>query len=92
MLFAAPFNGYLNLVTLFISYYYWPMQIIASAILIVPFLSQIIGIMMGQDNIPGFRTILGLFVIATGSFISSYGSRLKAINQVRTWLSCFLQS
>ena len=82
ILFAAPFNGYLNLVTLFISYYYWPMQIIASTILIVPFASQIVGIVMGQDNIPGFRTILGLFIIASGSFISSYGARLKAIQQV----------
>ena len=50
ILFADPFNGYLNLVTLFVSYYYWPMQIIASTILIVPFASQIVGIVMSKTT------------------------------------------
>ena len=58
------------------------MEIIAGAILTQPFFSQIAGVLMGQDRIPGFRTILGLGIITVATFATSYGARLKAIEEV----------
>ena len=79
---VAPIFGVANNLWFYISYYFWPMEIIAGAILTQPFFSQIAGVLMGQDRIPGFRTILGLGIITVATFATSYGARLKAIEEV----------
>lgn len=58
------------------------MQIIAGAILMQPFMSQIAGVAFGQDKIPGFRTVFGLGIITIATLVSSYGARLKATEEV----------
>ena len=58
------------------------MEIIAGAVLTQPLISQVAGVIMGQDKIPGFRTIFGLAVITCATFATSYGARLKAIEEV----------
>jgi hypothetical protein len=80
---VAPFNGMVCNVCFYVSYYFWPMEIIAGAILTEPFISQVVGVMMGQDKVPGFRTIFGLTIITFGTLISSYGSRVKAVETVQ---------
>lgn len=62
------------------SYYYWPMQIVAGSMLIEPFLAQIAGIMLGQDEIPGVKTLIGCIVISLGFVISGFGTRYKTMN------------
>lgn len=79
---VAPFNGMTCNIAFYVSYYYFPMEIIAGAILTEPFISQAVGVLMGQDKIPGFRTIFGLTIITIGCLIASYGTRVKAIEQV----------
>lgn len=79
---VAPVFGIVNNLCFYISYYYWPMEIIAGAVLTQPFFSQIAGVVMGQDRIPGVRTILGLAIITFATFATSYGARLKAIEEV----------
>jgi len=82
LLIVGPFTGILGNVGLYASYNYFPMEIIASVILLQPFLSQVAGVLLGQDNIPGFRTVFGLIVITFGFMTASYGTRLKAFEEV----------
>ena len=62
------------------------MEIIAGAILTEPFISQVVGVLMGQDQIPGFRTIFGLTIITVGCLMASYGTRVKAVEHVEKLL------
>lgn len=78
----APINGTGSNLAFYASYYYFPMEIIAGAILTQPFISQAAGVLMGQDKIPGFRTIFGLTIITIGCLIASYGARVKSIEHV----------
>lgn len=79
---VAPFNGMTCNIAFYVSYYFFPMEIIAGAILTEPFIAQVVGVLLGQDKIPGFRTIFGLVIITVGTLVSSYGSRVKAVEQV----------
>ena len=47
-----------------------------------PFVSQVVGIILGLDGIPGFRTLLGLTIVTIGNLIKSYGNKLKALETV----------
>ena len=80
--FVAPVNGIMSNLSFFVSYYFFPMEIIAGALLTQPFISQVVGILMGQDTMPGFRTIFGLILVTIGAFVSSYGARMKAVEKV----------
>lgn len=79
----SPFNGIVCSLCFYISYYYFPMEIIAGAILTEPFISQVVGVILGQDSVPGFRTVFGLTIITVGTLVSSYGTRMKAVEQVQ---------
>ena len=82
ILFSAPFTGVLNYMSFYLSFTYWPMQIIACALVAQPFISQAYGIYFEQDKIPGIRTFFGLVVITTGTLLATYGARVKAIERV----------
>ena len=56
---------------------------IIKIILLYPFLSQVVGITLGQDGIPGFRTLFGLTIVTIATLLWSYGSKLKAITTVQ---------
>jgi hypothetical protein len=79
---VAPFNGLTSNFSFYISYYFFPLEIIAGAILTEPFIAQIVSVAFGQDQMPGFKTILGLTIITFGTLVSSYGSRLKALRMI----------
>lgn len=57
---VSPITGIISHVGYFFAFLYFPMQIVAAAILTEPFVGQIGGILLGQDNTPGFMTGLGL--------------------------------
>ena len=82
-IFAPFFFGVLVNVWFYAAYHYWPMEIIAGTILLYPFLSQVVGVALGLDAIPGFRTLFGLTIVTIATLLSSYGSKLKAINTVQ---------
>lgn len=81
--FLVPLTGVVGNLALFTSYMYWPMEILSIVILIEPFIAQITGIVLGQDTIPGIRTIAGMIIITFGLVVASYGARFKAINQLK---------
>ena len=78
---VAPLFGVVNNAWFNISYFFWPMEIIAGATLTQPFLSQIAGVLMGQDKLPGFRTFFGLTLIMIGFLAAISGLRLKAVKE-----------
>jgi hypothetical protein len=80
--FIGPFNGLTTNLALYVSYYYFPLEIIAGTILTQPFIAQIVSVLFGQDEIPGFKTILGLSIITMGTLTASYGSKLRTIKMV----------
>ena len=82
LLLVSPLTGILGNIGYFTSYTYWPMQIVAAAILTEPFIGQLVGILLGQDEIPGMLTGLGLCVISIGFLIASYGVTLKQDEQL----------
>lgn len=89
---VSPITGVLGNLGYFMAFNYFPMQIVAATILLEPFVGQLCGILLGQDEIPGFRTALGLCVNTAGFVIASYGASLKqneAINKIMDHnLSC----
>lgn len=87
VLFSAPFTGIINYMSFYLSYTYWPMQIIASVLVFQPFVSQAYGFLFEQDKMPGIRTFFGLVVITTGTLLETYGGRVKAIEKVRLFSS-----
>lgn len=74
---VSPLTGILGNIGYFTAYTYWPMQIVAAAILTEPFIGQVVGVLLGQDEIPGILTVLGLCVISIGFMTASYGVKLK---------------
>jgi hypothetical protein len=76
--FIGPFNGLTANLSFYVSFYYFPVEIIGGAILTQPFITQVVAVLLGQDEIPGFKTVLGLSIITIGTLTASYGSRLKA--------------
>lgn len=82
----GPLNAMTCNISFYVAYYYFPMEIIAGAILTQPFISQVVGVIMGQDQMPGFRTLFGLTIITFGTLVSSYGLRVKATEIVQKFV------
>lgn len=80
---VSPITGVLGNIGYLTSYKYFPMQIVAAAILTEPFIGQTSGILLGQDEIPGFKTALGLCIITAGFVIASYGVAQKQKEELR---------
>jgi len=74
---VSPFTGICSNVGYLFAFQYFPMQIIAAAILTQPFVGQIAAVLMGLDHIPGVMTTLGLTSITFGIIVASYGIALK---------------
>ena len=83
--FVVPLTGILANIGLMNAYIYWPMEIMSIAILFEPFIAQITGIALGQDEVPGSRTLFGLLVISLGLVLASYGAKHKALEQVKNY-------
>jgi drug/metabolite transporter (DMT)-like permease len=72
--FVAPITGILGNFGFYAAYYYFPMEIVAGVMLVEPFFAQIFGVMMGQDEIPGSKTVIGLTVITVGFILAGFGA------------------
>ena len=68
------------------SYYYFPAEIVAGTLLIEPFFAQIAGLILGQDHIPGIKTIVGLITSTLGFIIAGIGSSWKTESQLQSKL------
>lgn len=63
------------------SYKYFSAQIISGSLLLEPFFGQVGGILLGQDNIPGLFTVVGIIIICLGFLLSGLGEK-KQIEEV----------
>jgi len=59
-------------------YEYWTLDIVAIAYLTEPYLAQGAAILLGQDEIPGIQTDVGIIIITLGILLSIYGTKIKA--------------
>ena len=59
------------------SFLYFPIQIVAGAMLLEPFFAQLAGILLGQDKMPGISTLFGLILISIGFIIAGFGAKYK---------------
>jgi len=84
--FVVPFTGIAANVAFIYCYVYWPIEVICIAALFEPFIAQFAGVMLGQDEIPGTRTLFGLLIISVGMVIASYGAKLKMISKIKSLL------
>lgn len=64
------------------SYKYFTLEIITVAILLEPFIAQVAAVMLGQDYMPGQKTLVGLLIITTGSLMAFLGNKYKVINEI----------
>ena len=87
LFFVSPLTGILTNFGFFTSYKYFPMQVIAACILFEPFLGQVAGIILGQDEIPGPNTVIGLLSTSAGFMLASYGGTLKERETIKRILN-----
>lgn len=59
MFVVAPITGILGNLGFYSAYYYFPMEIVAGTMLTEPFFAQVVGVALGQDEIPGIKTVIG---------------------------------
>lgn len=74
---VALFSGIIGNVIFIVCFKYFSADIIASFILLEPVFGQIAGILLGQDNIPGLRTLIGGVIITAGFVLSGFGEKEK---------------
>lgn len=77
----APLTGVLGNLGFYTAYYYWPMQIVAGTMLIEPFIAQVVGVVLGQDEAPGAKTWIGCIVITLGFLIAGLGAKFKSTSK-----------
>lgn len=89
----APITGLLSNLGFYTAYFYFPMQVIAGTMLIEPFFAQLVGVLLGQDEIPGIKTLIGCLII-TVSFliIARYGAEQRDNSEERHKLIMKLRS
>lgn len=78
----SPITGILGNIGYYASFKYFPVQVVAGFMLIEPFFGQIVGIVLGQDNIPGILTWIGGVTVTAGFILSIVGEKLKATKNV----------
>ena len=78
---VAPITGVLGNLGFYSAYYYFPAEIVAGTMLIEPFFAQVAGVMLGQDHVPGIKTIIGLIIITLGFVVAGIGSSMKTGSQ-----------
>ena len=69
----SPFTGVLEKLSYLTASSYFSLHTISIIIVFEPYLGQIFGILMNQDNIPGMMTLFGLLITSIGFWIASYG-------------------
>ena len=81
---VAPVTGILSNFGFYAAFYYFPIEIVAGTMLTEPFFAQLGGILLGQDEIPGIKTVLGVIVITTGFVFAGLGTSYRKNTKVDT--------
>jgi hypothetical protein len=84
---VAPITGILGNIGFYSAYYFFPMEIVTGVMLLEPFFAQVIGVALGQDEIPGPKTVLGWTVISLGFLVAGFGAKYKETHQNTQWHS-----
>ncbi|CAI2370412.1 unnamed protein product [Moneuplotes crassus] len=82
LVFVGTFTGLVGVGGYVFILNFFPPHIVGSIYLLEPMLTQILGCILGQDNMPGFITYLGCFGITVGLGISIKGDLEKSKEQV----------
>ncbi|CAI2368394.1 unnamed protein product [Moneuplotes crassus] len=82
--FVCPWTGILTNYSLLEAYKYWTLDIVAVFYLTEPYFAEITAIFLGQDEIPGLQTFIGVTILSLGIVLSIYGSKTKAANSTPT--------
>ncbi|CAI2368274.1 unnamed protein product [Moneuplotes crassus] len=80
--FVSPWTSILTNYSLLQSYKYWPLDIVAVFFLTEPYFAEITAILLGQDEIPGCQTFIGIVVLSLGIILSIHGSKVKATQAI----------
>jgi len=79
--FLNMLNGFVTGVLGNIGFYgaldYFTVEIATGAMLLEPLFAEIAGVMFGQDEIPGFKTVLGCLIISAGFLLAGSGANQK---------------
>lgn len=75
----VPMTNILGSIGFLKCYEYWPMEIVSIVLLFQPFVTQTIAVILGQDEIPGFHTLLGIIIISFGLLLASFGAKSKSM-------------
>lgn len=78
----APITGILGNLGFYGSFFYFPIEIVSGVMLLEPFCAQTAGILLGQDEIPGIKTLLGLIVISAGFLFAGFGAMYKTQTKI----------
>lgn len=73
MCIISPFTGVLEKLSYLNANNYFSLQTISIILVFEPYLGQVFGILLNQDNIPGLMTVLGLLTTSVGFCFSSIG-------------------
>ncbi|CAI2368228.1 unnamed protein product [Moneuplotes crassus] len=82
--FVCPWTSILTNYSLLEAYKYWTLDIVAVFYLTEPYFAEITAIFLGQDEIPGLQTFIGVTILSLGIVLSIYGSKTKAANSTLT--------
>ncbi|CAI2370168.1 unnamed protein product [Moneuplotes crassus] len=83
LVFVGTFTGLVGVGGYVFILNFFPPHIVGSILLMEPVLAQILGCILGQDNMPGFITYLGCFGITVGLGISIKGDLEKSKKQIK---------
>lgn len=91
----VPFTGLLGNLGHYITYkhlfvtgephilVYFALEVISGTILIEPFIAQLMAVFLGQDNMPGSKTWVGLVIISIGTLLAKLGTRYKLLDEIK---------
>lgn len=81
VLLIGPVTGLIGAGSYIFMLDYFPSHIVASIFLLEPVTGQFLGIMLGQDNFPGYATYLGALGILLGLGLTIKGDKMKCAQQ-----------
>lgn len=74
---VVPVTSILGNIGFLKCFQYWPTEIVSVILLFEPIVCEIMAVLLGQDDIPGIHTLLGILIIGFGLFLASYGAKEK---------------
>ncbi|CAI2368503.1 unnamed protein product [Moneuplotes crassus] len=85
---VCPWTSILSNYALLEAYRYWTLDIVAVFFLTEPYFAEITAILLGQDEIPGFQTFIGIGILSVGILLSINGSKIKALEAINPMKKC----